>query len=59
MAELLGEGVEWELDSLRRACRSAWEAAEKARLALSRHESNHFCDRTDFVPTDLERLRYS
>lgn len=48
MVDLAGLGVAWETDVLRRACKSAWEAAEKARLALARHEANHFCDRTDF-----------
>jgi hypothetical protein len=49
MTELLGLGLESEVAVVRRACRTAWETAEKARLALSRHEADHFCDRADFV----------
>jgi hypothetical protein len=39
---------ERDLDPMRRVCRTAWDIAEKARLALSRHEANHTCDRSDF-----------
>ena len=49
MTELVGLGLTSEVDLLRRNCRSAWEIAERARLALSRHEANHGCDRPDFV----------
>jgi len=49
MTELLGVGLESEVAVLRRACRTAWEVAEKARLAVSRHEADHFCDRDGFV----------
>ncbi len=45
MTDLIGEGLESEVDLLRRSCRMALEAAERARLALSRHECNHSCDR--------------
>ena len=48
MTELVGLGIESEVDLLRRSCRLSWEAAEKARLALFRHEANHSCNRTDF-----------
>lgn len=34
---------------LRQACRVAWSAAEQSRLALSRHEADHGCNRTDFM----------
>ena len=49
MTDLVDLGIESEIALLRRACRSAWDAAEKARLALHRHEANHGCDRPDFV----------
>ena len=48
MTDLVGLGIESEVDLLRRSCRLAWEAAEKARLALFRHEADHSCNRTDF-----------
>ena len=48
MTELVGLGIESEVDLLRRSCKISWEAAEKARLALFRHEANHSCNRTDF-----------
>lgn len=48
MTDLVGLGVESEVDVVRRSCRLAWEAAEKARLALFRHETNHSCNRSDF-----------
>jgi hypothetical protein len=49
MTELLVTGLESEVAVLRRACRIAWDAAEKARIAVSRHEADHFCDRDGFV----------
>jgi hypothetical protein len=48
MTDLVGLGIESEVDLLRRSCRLAWEASEKARLALSRHEADHSCNRGDF-----------
>jgi hypothetical protein len=48
MTDLVGLGLESEVDLLRRSCRMAWDAAEKARLALSRHECDHSCNRSDF-----------
>ena len=51
MTDLVGLGLESEVDLLRRSCRLAWEAAEKARLALSRHEADHSCNRPDFWPS--------
>ena len=53
MTALLGLGLESEVAALRRSCRTAWEASEKARLALSRHEADHCCDREDFVNSAL------
>lgn len=49
MTELVALGLFAEVDVVRRGCRSAWDAAERARLALSRHEVNHGCDRPDFA----------
>jgi hypothetical protein len=49
MTELMGLGLESEVAGLRRACRTAWEATETARLGLARHEADHFCDRDGFV----------
>ena len=48
MTELVGLGIESEVDLLRRSCKMSWEAAEKARLALFRHEADHSCNRADF-----------
>lgn len=53
MADLLHAGASCEIDVLRRACRVAWETAERARLALACHEANHFCDRNDFIASRL------
>ena len=50
MTDLIGLGIESEVELLQRSCRLAWEAAEKARLALFRHEANHSCNRSDFLP---------
>ena len=51
MTDLVGLGLESEVDLLRRSCRLAWDAAEQARLALFRHEADHSCNRTDFRST--------
>lgn len=45
MAELAIAGHETESNSVRRLCRAAWATAESSRLALSRHEADHSCDR--------------
>jgi len=57
MTELLGLGLETEVDVLRQKCKRAWEAAEKARLALSRHEADHSCDRADVFGLGLDIRR--
>ena len=49
MTDLICKGVSWEVNVLRGGCRGAWDGTEKARLALARHEADHFCDRTDFA----------
>jgi len=51
MADLAGAGLHTEVLVLRRSCRDAWEIAEKARMALFRHEADHQCD--------LETRRFS
>ena len=48
MTDLVGCGLESEVDLLRRTCKAAWEAVERSRLALYRHEANHSCNRSDF-----------
>jgi hypothetical protein len=45
MAELAMAGLETECNAVRRLCRAAWETTESSRLALSRHEADHSCDR--------------
>ena len=46
MVELAISGRETESGTKRSVCRTAWELAESNRLALSRHEADHACDRT-------------
>jgi hypothetical protein len=53
MTDLVGLGIESEVDLLRRSCRLSWDAAEKARLALFRHEADHTCNRSDFRPSGV------
>ena len=48
MTDLVGLGIESEVDLLRRSCRLSWDAAERARLALFRHEADHSCNRGDY-----------
>jgi hypothetical protein len=45
MSELAIAGQESESNAARRLCRAAWDTAETSRLALSRHEADHACDR--------------
>jgi len=45
MANLAGTGLHSEVTVLRRACRTAWDQAEKVRMSLFRHEADHQCDR--------------
>ncbi len=46
------EIVGTDTDMLRRRVREAWDASEKARVSVARHEANHFCDRDDFKPAE-------
>jgi CheY-like chemotaxis protein len=46
MAEFVSSGDEVRANKARRISRICLEAAEKFRLALHRHEADHFCDRT-------------
>jgi hypothetical protein len=61
MSDLVGLGPESEVDLLRGSCRLAWDAAERGRLALSRHECNHSCNRSNFqesaVASDRQNSR--
>jgi hypothetical protein len=43
MADLVISGEEARANDTRRLCRTAWEEAEKSRLALYRHEADHNC----------------
>jgi hypothetical protein len=45
MVGLAIAGQESESNARRRLCRAAWETAEGSRIALSRHEADHSCDR--------------
>ena len=45
MTELAIAGHGSESNAARRICRLAWETAESSRIALSRHEADHTCDR--------------
>jgi hypothetical protein len=45
MTDLAMAGRESETNAARRLCRAAWDSAEGSRLALSRHEADHACDR--------------
>jgi hypothetical protein len=43
MADLVISGEEVRANEARRGCRTAWDKAEKTRLALYRHEADHNC----------------
>jgi|HubBroStandDraft_5_1064220.scaffolds.fasta_scaffold85216_2 hypothetical protein len=45
MSEFAIAGRDSESNAARRRCRAAWDKAESSRLALSRHEADHACDR--------------
>jgi hypothetical protein len=49
MADFVKSGEEVRANEARRVCRSAWDLAEKTRLALYRHEADHQCNRADNV----------
>jgi hypothetical protein len=53
--EMIGLELNADLELLRRNCRSTAATVEQARLALHRHEANHFCDRLDFLPDSYWR----
>lgn len=50
LVELAGLELNAGMELLRRKVRETWDASERARVALIRHEGNHFCDRPDFFP---------
>ncbi len=58
MIELAIAGREIESNAARRLCRAAWDIAETSRLALSRHEADHSCDRAEesYSVEDLDSL---
>jgi len=43
MADLVISGDEMRANRMRRLLRTAWDEAEKSRLALYRHEADHIC----------------
>ncbi len=43
MAALVTSGEEVRANEARRSCRTAWDEAERSRLALYRHEADHNC----------------
>ncbi len=46
MAAFVTSGEEVRANDARRMCRTAWDEAEKSRLALYRHEADHNCARS-------------
>ena len=46
MAAFVTSGEEVRANDARRRCRTAWDEAEKSRLALYRHEADHNCARS-------------
>lgn len=46
MAAFVMAGEEVRANEGRRICRTAWDEAERSRLALYRHEADHGCART-------------
>jgi hypothetical protein len=55
MVELVMSGQEQRMSQARQNCRAAWDATEKSRLALFRHEADHHCDRGAQVPSVCDR----
>lgn len=49
LVEAIALDLEGNMDVLRGSCRSAWDALEKARMRIARHEADHFCDRVSSV----------
>ncbi|HTB16974.1 MAG TPA: hypothetical protein VK708_02610 [Bryobacteraceae bacterium] len=45
MASFVTSGEEVRANEARRICRTAWDDAERSRLALYRHEADHNCSR--------------
>jgi hypothetical protein len=54
LTELVFAGLENQVSAARSKCRAAWEATEKSRLALSRHEADHHCDRGAQIPSPCD-----
>ena len=55
LAELITAEGNPDTEPLRRACREAWENAERARVALAFHEGRHFCDAREWSDTPAKR----
>lgn len=49
LVEMIGLELHGDSDLLRRRVRETWDASERARVALARHEGSNFCDRSDFT----------
>ena len=46
MSAFVTSGEEVRANEARRTCRTAWDEAERSRLALYRHEADHNCARS-------------
>lgn len=56
--DLMTHGFESEVQLLRKRCRTTWEAIERARIAIYRHEVDHNCTFT-FAPTKIRKTAQS
>lgn len=54
LVEWIAFEIEADAEPLRRKVRESWDTAEQARVTLSRHEANHFCDLGDFQPSKTD-----
>jgi len=50
-AELAASGANKDVELLRELTRKAWDAAEKARVALARHVGQHCCEASSSEPS--------
>ena len=51
LAETIGSETVIQPEIEQGKCREAWSSCEQSRIALARHEQNHFCDRADIHPS--------
>ena len=49
LVDTIGLEIKDDVQLLRRRVKEAWDATEKARMAVHRHEADHSCDRVDFA----------